>query len=291
MTTCSDGWDGAGIPALGTAPDARFWVALEQPGPWGAKAFTQSRLDPELGQRLEAAVAVRKGRLLLVRNPLSHPDEDGPRRLFVGAGPMHAPWVAETVIENAATLLHLLDGWPDLDIVETPPPPLQPCEPVLLVCTNGKRDVCCAVKGAPLARRLAARFPERVWEATHLGGHRFACTALALPSRQMLARMAESLAVRAMDGELLALDAHHDRGRSELPQLARVADAWLRGGTGETDPGAVAFTVDGDVVAATHRDGRSWTLQITKHSSDELELPESCGKPAVPASWWQVTEL
>lgn len=290
MTSCSDGWSQSGIPALGTAPDARFWVALEQPGPWGAKAFTQSRLDPELGTRLEAAVTARGGRLLLVRDPLSHPDEDGPRRLFVGAGPQGMPWLASATLDGPASLLDLLDGWPELTAVEAPPAPLQPCAPVLLVCTNGKRDVCCAVKGAPLARELAGRFPERVWEATHLGGHRFATTALALPARQMLARMDDALAVRALDGGLLALDAHHDRGRSELPPLARVADAWLRGTTGETDPGAVDYVVDHDLVTATHRDGRSWRLHVAKASSDELELPESCGKSAVPVSWWQVLE-
>lgn len=288
MTSCSDGFATARIPAHGTAPDAAFWVALEQPGPWGAKAFTQSRLDPELGALLERTVALAGGRLLLVRSPLSHPDGDGPRRVLVGGGPAAAPWLASAKLDDAAELGTWLEQWGDLATATGPPAPLEVCEPMLLVCTNGKRDVCCAVQGAPLARKLAERFDGRVWEATHLGGHRFASTALALPTRQMLAFVDEQLAVRALDGELLALDDQHDRGRTDLPRPARVADCWLRSETGETDPAAIGYRVADDVVTATHRDGRSWTLRVSQRSSDELELPESCGKSPVPVSWWGV---
>ncbi|MEL4358576.1 MULTISPECIES: sucrase ferredoxin [unclassified Luteococcus] len=291
MTSCSDGFLAARVPAFGTAPDANFWVALEQPGPWGAKAFTQSRLDADLGSLLERTIALAGGRLLLVRDPLSHPDEQGPRRVLVGAGPASAPWLASTVLESPEELVGLLELWGEVAESPTPPSPLEACEPVLLVCTNGKRDVCCAVKGAPLARELAGRFPGRVWEATHLGGHRFASTALGLPSRQMLAFVDGDLAVRALDGKLLALDEEHDRGRSDLPRPARVADCWLRSRTSETDPGAVDFAVDEDLVTVTHRDGRTWSLRVTKHASAELELPESCGKPPVPVSWWAVNEV
>ncbi|MGO4958025.1 sucrase ferredoxin [Luteococcus sp. Sow4_B9] len=290
MTSCSDGWSDAGLPALGTAPNADFWVALEQPGPWGAKAFTESRLDPELGRQLDTEVTRSGGRLVLVRDPLSHPDVEGPRTVFVAGGPVGAPWLGRAVLDSARDLLELLQAWPDLRAAATPPSPLEPSDPVLLVCTNGKRDRCCAVKGAPLARTLAERHPGRAWEATHLGGHRFATTALALPSRQMLAFVDEELAERALDGQLLALDERHDRGRSDLPQWARVADAWLRSRTGETDPAAMDYQSDEAVVQASHRDGRSWRLVVEKKSSDEVQLPESCGKHAVPISWWQVSE-
>lgn len=288
--TCSDAWVDAALPALGTAPDARFWVALEQPGPWGAKAFTQSRLDAELGALLERTVQQAGGRMLLVRSPLHHPDEAGPRRLLVAGGPVESPWLARCTIGDPTELPALLAGWGELSEATTPPAPLELAEPVLLVCTNGKRDRCCATKGAPLARALAARFGDRVWEATHLGGHRFATTALALPARQMTARVDEELAVRALDGKLLALDEQHDRGRTCLPAMARIADAWLRGATGEDDPAALHYEADGQTVRARHRDGRTWTLSVEKRTSDEVQVPESCGKPLVPATWWSVTE-
>jgi len=46
-------WDTAQASVLGTAPDATFWVTLEQNGPWGERAATQFHLDPELGRALD----------------------------------------------------------------------------------------------------------------------------------------------------------------------------------------------------------------------------------------------
>ncbi|WP_420174199.1 sucrase ferredoxin [Luteococcus sp. OSA5] len=290
MITCSNGWDQADIPALGTAPDATFWVALEQPGPWGAKAFTQSRLSPELGAQLETTIAEAGGRLLLIRDPLSHPDLPGQRRILVGGGPVSSPWLGTTLLDDPQALPGLLASWGDLHEHTTPPAPLEACEPALLVCTNGRRDRCCAVKGAPLAHALAERFQGRVWEATHLGGHRFATTTLSLPARQMLAFVDEELAVRALDGKLLPLPPKHDRGRTDLPQPIRSVDAWLRDRIAETDPAALTYRADDAVVHARHRDGRSWALSASKQTSPQVQLPESCGKAAVPASWWQVSE-
>ncbi len=54
-------------------------------------------------------------------------------------------------------------------------------EPVFLVCTHGKRNVCCARLGVPLAQALATRHPGQVWETTHVGGHRFAANLVILP--------------------------------------------------------------------------------------------------------------
>ena len=54
-TACSTQWDA--LPAWGTATQARFWVAVEQSGPWGRDALTESHLDPDLGARLGAAAS------------------------------------------------------------------------------------------------------------------------------------------------------------------------------------------------------------------------------------------
>jgi (2Fe-2S) ferredoxin len=54
-------------------------------------------------------------------------------------------------------------------------------ERLLLVCTHGKKDVCCAVRGRPVAAALAARWPEQTWECSHTGGDRFAANLLLLP--------------------------------------------------------------------------------------------------------------
>ena len=72
--------------------------------------------------------------------------------------------------------------------------PLDPASRDLLVCTHGSVDICCATFGAPiykLMRAMAdqAKTPVRVWRATHFGGHRFAPTALDLPTGHYWGRL------------------------------------------------------------------------------------------------------
>ena len=56
----------------------------------------------------------------------------------------------------------------------------------ILVCTHGSRDVCCGSAGTRLAASVALVLDAlpgsvRVWSTSHLGGHRFAPTAIVMP--------------------------------------------------------------------------------------------------------------
>ena len=53
--------------------------------------------------------------------------------------------------------------------------------PLVVVCTHGRRDVCCAERGRPLAGRSPPRFPDATWESTHVGGDRFAGNMVVFP--------------------------------------------------------------------------------------------------------------
>ena len=66
-------------------------------------------------------------------------------------------------------------------LITASPPPLEPPEPLILVCTHGVHDVCCALRGRPVALKLASRWPEQVWECSHIGGDRFAPNVVLLP--------------------------------------------------------------------------------------------------------------
>jgi hypothetical protein len=95
---------------------------------------------------------------------------------------------------------------------------------VALVCTNGKRDQCCAVRGRPVAAALAAGTAWDTWECSHLGGHRFAATMLLLPSGDMFGWLdAESAldVTRRFDAGQLAVA--HYRGRSGQPAPVQAA--------------------------------------------------------------------
>ena len=73
-------------------------------------------------------------------------------------------------------------------------------EPMVLVCTHGTRDACCAVRGRPIVATLARALPDEVWECTHLGGHRFAGTLLSLPDGACFGRLDPDTAVDVVTG-------------------------------------------------------------------------------------------
>ena len=321
---CSVGFDVAGVSAFGTAAQAGFFVALEQPGPWGRDAATESHLPPALGSALADACSRRGGRLSLIRRPGRHPAgahdaaQAGHTAYLAWAG--EQPWLLTGRVTDPAVLLDVdLDALArgDRDAVAASLPGMAPCPPVLLVCTNGRRDVCCAVRGRPVALDAAAAAPGRVWEASHTGGHRYAPTGVLLPHGATLARLDAALA-----GEVLAASAHgelppsvlgpdHDRGRSALPPGAQAAESLVRHVEGVTDLTALHVTpdvtpdvtldmtrrdepgtqgtpaVDGVPAAfvVSHRDGRSWSVRCERRITAR-ELPESCGKAPVHVASW-----
>jgi len=83
------------------------------------------------------------------------------------------------------------------------------------VCTNGQRDVCCARFGLPTYAALRERVGSRVWQTTHVGGHRFAPNVLALPQAALYGRVQ----VNDVDAFVDAVEA------------GRLAPQWLRGRT------------------------------------------------------------
>ncbi len=164
---------------------------------------------------------------------------------------------------------------------------------VLLVCANAKRDLCCALRGRPIALELEAKRPGQVWECTHTGGHRFAPTGVVLPSGQSLGRLTPEVGLAALDaadeGRLAreSFGPWHDRGRGHLPPVESVAEAHVRELSGETDPAALTtrVLVDDTEVQVTHRDGRTWTVRLALQTYPDA-LPESCAKAAVTARSW-----
>lgn len=277
--SCSAGW--AGRSAFGTAPEASFWVALEQPGPWGRDAFTESHLDAGLGEQLASTATAHGGRALLIRAPGQHADvHGGSRTVLVAGGLAGSAWLLGGRVDDPARVLDL--PWERL--AQTRPPQLDwltPQEPALLVCTNGKRDRCCALTGRPLAAELAAR-GRRVWECSHTGGHRFAATGVLLPYGQSLARLTPDLADQVLDAAasgrfaIGTLNEQHDRGVSWLPPAEQAAVSWVRAEEGLTEATGLAALADGDRVTVAAVTGRSWELRVTEVLGEPLA--ESCGK-------------
>jgi hypothetical protein len=290
-----------GEQLTGSAPHALGWVALEQSGPWGAKAFTASHLDPDLGRAIEAAAAEHDVRPVLVRRPGRHADQHvdhdhDARRLLVAHSRPGAAWLLSGTVAAPEDVLALdwaavRDG--DLDAVRRSVPSLVPADRAeLLVCTNGTRDVCCAVEGRPVAIGAAARHTGRVWEVTHTSGHRFAPTAVLLPAGTLHGRLdvdrACDLLAAADRGETVLPGS---RGRSTWPAPAQVAELAVREATAEISLAALdvpACVTDGDhawIATVSHADGRRWRVRVVSEATD-VDRRESCLKGPVGLRRW-----
>jgi hypothetical protein len=311
---CSVAWDEAQGSALGTAPPAKFWVALEQNGPWGARAATQSHLDPELGEALDRRCREAGGRFILIRRPGSHSDlpEGHPgradtQRVYLAGGLAGSPWLLEADLTDPACLTGLgqpeltalADG--DLGTVQLSVPGAElSAGPVLMICTNAKRDICCSVRGRPVALEAGRQRPDLVWECSHTGGHRFAATGVLLPHGQTFSRLTSASAVAAVDAAMAGnipthlLGATHDRGRSHLNAPGQAAEAVLRHRIQEAGLTALSTTATPNPdrenswrCRVSHVDGRHWEVEAVRRASGD-DLPESCGKEPVPAWHWAV---
>lgn len=274
-------------PLVGSAPTAVAWLALEQPGPWGAKAFTQSHLDQALGAALEARATAAGVRPVLIRRPGRHADtRTAPRLVLLAHTVPGATWLLHGTVADPAQVLDAdLDALAagDADAVAQSLPGLRHCvEAHLLVCTNGSRDVCCATEGRPVVAAAAAVRPGRVWEVTHTSGHRFAPTTVLLPSGVLHGRVPLDGGARLLDdADVGLLTLAGFRGRSTWPAAGQAAEDAVRAATGERDLDALVVHRDGDAWQVAHRDGRRWRVQVGTEET-AAERAESCGKPPLP---------
>ncbi len=191
-------------------------------------------------------------------------------------------YLTDTTPLVARTTQLTVEGPADLATVplpaEGPLPGSVVTDPLLLVCTHGRRDRCCALDGRALALAVG---DTDVWECSHLGGHRFAPTALVLPTGYLYGRLDVSTAVSARKAAGLGeVEPALCRGRSTWSPAGQVAELAVRAATGLRDADALTVVEDGDIRVHA-RDGRSWTVDV--EPADGPLRPASCGADAVPA--------
>ncbi|WP_225847364.1 sucrase ferredoxin [Streptomyces sp. HPF1205] len=284
MITCTRASADLAEPLEATAPVARTWLLVEQPGPWGAKALTTSHMDPETGRALDRATAGTGVRAALIRRPGRHFDSHRPgrHRVIVAHTAPDSSWIRTAEVADPAELASLdfaamaAGSDPGIGTPYAGPP-------IVAVCTNGKRDRCCAMYGRPLAAELASFGGLDVWEITHLGGHRFAPTMLVLPYGYVYGRMdsghAKDVAEAVRGGRVVSAGC---RGRSTWDRPGQAADLAVRALTGEDRAGAVTVgrtaeeSPDRWSVDVAHDDGRAWRVTVVRRPCLPPR-PESCG--------------
>jgi (2Fe-2S) ferredoxin len=202
---------------LGTAFPANRVLLVEQPGPWGPDGLTDSDLDERVAHQLRDRAQDERIRVQLIRRP-GRSTGGGERR-----------WALADLRDGRAELRWARFRY-DRELLDLPldgSAGTPDDGAAYLVCTHGRHDACCALRGRPATAALAALRPDRVWETTHVGGDRFAANVLIVPSGHLYGRLEPADApalVEAVESGAVLFD--RLRGRAGLAPAAQAALAF-----------------------------------------------------------------
>lgn len=295
---CADHARRIGTDPGGTAIRADRVVLVVTPQPWPKPALAHPLLAP-LAERLsEGAVPTR----LLAAVPTA---SLGPGQVVVydrtATGTIERRFVVDPT--DPAAMAALADRFSD-DADGT----VEDAGPAIAICVQGSHDVCCGSDGTRLALQVEeavatgrAGFVDlTVFRVSHTGGHRFAPTAMTLPSGRMWADLdLDAVAtILARAGEPAALV---DRCRgwwgaaTGAPQVAERAVFAARGWDlddadrsvllASSDDGADTFEI---TIGADER----WRVTVTPgREVPTIACGQPGGQPAKPAREYDVTAI
>lgn len=272
-----------------TALTQELWFLLEYNGIWQARATADNTLPEMVQEWLDAQVEATAGagRVQFIKQP-ERPSSGV--NFFIAAPCEEAPRLYHFQLERHEQLLEL-----DVSALITGDGSYEAQrreEPLYLVCTNGRRDRCCARYGIATYNALVRAAGANVWQTTHVGGHRFAANVISFPDGVYYGRLTpeesrEFVAARRRNEIYLP----GLRGRSCYDDVVQAADYFLR-----QESGALGLAAFRHVTTESEDENRwlvtfeglvdrsSHTLELARETSD-LTVYASCGKPQAKTVW------
>lgn len=294
---CAQASRETGADIIGTASEHQVYVAIECPPPWEADDMASKGIPTALRDLSEVIYDDYdhyQTRFLLIHN--EHLKQDNLTRVLVFRKPSglatayeKQEFHLETIHDVAPLVRQVVLGEPgDATPMEVP-------SRDLLVCTHGSRDRCCSRFGAPIyhqARKLVSELGlehTRIWQASHIGGHRMAPTAIDFPSARYYGYLdGDSLqSVLTHSGDIHDLDAIY-RGWGCLPWAVQVLEKHLllTHGWGWLDYAVTAQVLEHDDEETFNRvelicqtpagERQTYQAEIVADESSAVEIKGSC---------------
>ncbi len=295
MLTCSQASLHTGEPLYGTAEKVDVWLMLEYNLPWRAKATKDNNLPlavkawlAEQIDELERDHGL-KARLQFISQDRKY--RGAKLSYFIGVNHHTSPKLYKHELDHYDNLETL-----NLAALVDDGSEQEHQEPAYFVCTNGRRDQCCAIHGTPIYLMLAKQVGAAAWRTTHIGGHRFAGNVLTLPigasygrvSRHDVAKLVEATNTGSLFLENL-------RGRTCFKPYEQTAEYVARIRTGQSSIKVLQWTgaVDAEVgIDITFKDvttDQNHNIRLMR-SEAPLNVLGSCGDDA-PKQVWTYTEV
>ncbi|MGH2808138.1 MAG: sucrase ferredoxin [Actinomycetota bacterium] len=222
VPSCSSVSSALGEPISGTASQVRRWLLIEDPGPWGYDALAHNGVPRPLLDQLRAWARTVSTRPILIRRGPTR--TKGARTIYLASSLPGNQWISETSSDDLDAILAV-----DNESFTSGNVPGRRVERLYLVCTHGRHDRCCSVRGNPVSRVMCAEKTDASWECSHIGGDRFAANVLCLPGGAYFGRVPKEDAVRVTDDyESGTLDLEYFRGWSSWPFAVQAAEIAAR---------------------------------------------------------------
>jgi hypothetical protein len=206
----------------GTASQVRRWLLIEDPGPWGYDALASNGVPGPLLDQLRAWARTVSTRPVLIRRGPTR--SKGPRTIYLASSGPGRQWISRMSSDDLDGILAV-----DNDAFASGTVPGERVENLYLVCTHGRHDRCCSIRGNPVSRVMCGEKTDTSWECSHIGGDRFAANVLCLPGGAYFGRLSKEDVVRVTDDyEAGTLDLEFFRGWSMWPFAVQAAEIAAR---------------------------------------------------------------
>ena len=213
--------------------DTFFLIESSLPdyGGWGGETVKSAATSGPFALYLAHIRSTPRAKVLFIRRPQSQG-----KNFYIALTNQDTPRIFHAALAEYDELLQLdfsslvPDATPRINARE-----LDEIDELYTVCTNGRHDPCCAAHGTPVYHELVAQAgAERVWQTTHIGGHRMAATLIAFPHGIVYGHVdppdVEAIVSNQRAGYLLT---HKYRGRGAYAGHALDAAAHQAAGAAE----------------------------------------------------------
>lgn len=295
--SCSQLTRQSGNSLSGTGLTYENYLVVECPPPWNSYDLETPRIPDNLraiGDEIYGNRPV-KNRILLIYNPLYHQENTLRVLTFQKPPGFTQGYIGQEFlvsdINEVASLAETCFKTPpeagDTNALKTRD---------ILICTHGQNDQCCARYGNPLYRQALKIIEDysltdiRVWQTSHIGGHRFAPTAIAFPNGRYYGQITSP----ALQALLMQSGSIHDlnqayRGWGILPKPVQLLEKELLTEWGF--PG-LKFSMTGRILTETpnnlyyrvelsvktQKEMITYQANIIADETTRITLPESCLK-------------
>jgi len=216
--SCAHQSRAAAEPLAGSFPPVHTFFLIESKlpddGGWSKNAVKSASAKGSLAPVLQHLQAASFAKILFIRQPQS-----SHKNVYIALSNQAKPALYHCQLEDYDQLLQL-----ELDSLQAGAVPriqgtaLQEVTELYAICVNGRHDPCCATYGMPVYQELVAQAgSERVWQCTHIGGHRMAATFIAFP---------QGIAYGHVDPPAVEAIVNNHRGGYMLPHLYRGRAAY-----------------------------------------------------------------